>query len=349
MSGTGAFDFVRGFTRTTLTAILLSDETTKPAIRAGGKSGRPDLAKRKPNQSEESEKSDTQESEPADQGTNVVSTVDPSGSVKVPDSADISKDAAEVSDAGKKAESGPTPDTPLVPPITVPPAVNPENKTAILKSTREKLSYSLYWLGIYVGSAELEAVSSDGKVTIKSQVHSAPVISAFYTVEDYSESKVINGLPVNFRIKQHEGKYRSDKETFFDLDNQHIIFNDYLKGTKDDYSVKGGELWDLISGFYYLRTQHFEVGKTIYIDIFDSKKFFTAEVSILGKEKIKFAKNEELDTVKVKPLLKSEGLFQNKGDILIWLTDDDNKIPVKIETKVPIGKVVAILTSTESE
>ncbi len=61
----------------------------------------------------------------------------------------------------------------------------------------------------------LEAVSAKGKFTIRSQVHSAPFISAFYNVEDYAESKVVDGLPVKFRIKQHEGKYRSDKETIF--------------------------------------------------------------------------------------------------------------------------------------
>jgi hypothetical protein len=108
-------------------------------------------------------------------------------------------------------------------------------------------------------------------------------------------------------------------------------------------------LWDLISGFYYLRTQLFEVGKTMHIDVFDSNKFFTAEVNVIGKERLKFSGTEEVDTVKVKPVLKSEGLFQNKGDILIWLTDDDNKTPVKIEAKVPIGKVVAILKSLETE
>ncbi|MGD1075305.1 MAG: DUF3108 domain-containing protein, partial [Thermodesulfovibrionales bacterium] len=48
-------------------------------------------------------------------------------------------------------------------------------------------------------------------------------------------------------------------------------------------------------------------------------------------------------------ILKTEGLFQKKGDILIWLTDDDIRIPVKVETEVPIGKVVATLKGRESE
>ncbi|HXW68890.1 MAG TPA: DUF3108 domain-containing protein, partial [Dissulfurispiraceae bacterium] len=229
-----------------------------------------------------------------------------------------------------------------------PPAGNPAANSALSKFTREKLVYSLYWFGIHVGDAEFEAVGGSGNVIIKCQVHSTPALSAFYKVDDHSESKVINGSPVNFRIKQREGKYRSDKETVFDPDNKHVTFFNYIKRTRNDYPVQGGALWDLISGFYYLRTQPFMVGKTIYINIFDSNKFFKAEVAVIGKEQLRFSGTKILDTVKVKPVLKSEGLFQNKGNILIWLTDDDNKTPVKVETKVPIGKVVAILKSLET-
>jgi hypothetical protein len=66
-------------------------------------------------------------------------------------------------------------------------------------------------------------------------------------------------------------------------------------------------------------------------------------VSILRKEKVKVSGIGEVATVVVKPDLKSEGLFHRKGDIFIWLTDDEKRVPVKVETKVPIGKVVAEL------
>lgn len=222
-------------------------------------------------------------------------------------------------------------------------------KTVLLKKRREKLLYSIYWLDIYVGNAMIEASSRDGRITIKSQVHSAPFISVFYKVEDYAESTVINGSAVRFRIRQHEGKYRSDKETVFDPGNKQVTFFNYIKRTTDDHVMDTPEVWDLISGFYYLRSRPIEVGETLYIDVFDSDKFFRTEVSVLGKERIKMSKDDEVDTVKVRPVIKSEGLFQKSGDVFIWLTDDDSKTPVKIETRVPIGKVVAVLTSEETE
>ena len=330
----GVFVFVHDLSDNQLTATLISENTARPHIARHTKT-----LQQKIGQSRASEESDQPVPE-------VIGPVSLENSAPAP-----VEDTAKQQDlTGASGTPGATEPVAAIPDSLeiAPPAAKPEGSTALLKFTREKLSYSLYWFGIHVGNAEIEAVGDSGKLVIKSEVHSTPAISAFYKVDDHSESMVVNGVPVNFRIKQLEGKYRSDKETVFDLDKKQVIFFNYIKGTKEDHPIQSGELWDLISGFYYLRTQPFEVGKTIYIDIFDSNKFFQAEVNVLGKEQIKFSETNILDTVKVKPILKSEGLFQNKGDILIWLTDDDNKTPVKVETKVPIGKVVAILKSLET-
>ncbi|MDA8431738.1 MAG: DUF3108 domain-containing protein [Nitrospiraceae bacterium] len=219
----------------------------------------------------------------------------------------------------------------------------------LLHYTREKFYYDIYWIGIYVGSAVLEGSRDRGLVRITSEVHSAAFLSNFYKVEDFAESKVKDGLPLNFRIRQREGKYRSDKETRFDAENGKITYFDYLKGLRKDHEGKQGVFWDVISGFYFLRTKQLEPEKKIFIDVFDSNKFLNAEVSVLGRERVKFADKGEIDAIVVKPVLKSDGLFQNKGDIRIWLSNDENRFPVRVETKVPIGRVVAELKKVETE
>jgi hypothetical protein len=219
----------------------------------------------------------------------------------------------------------------------------------IVKASRERFQYDIYWLGIYVGTAVLEAVNNEGVLRITSQVDSSPFISAFYKVEDRAESVVLDGTPVNFRIKQREGRYKSDKETIFDMYSRTITFFNYLEGTETEHNVKEAIAWDVVSGFYYLRTQPLEVGKPVFIDVFDSNKFYKAKVDVLRKEKIEISDKDELNTIVVRPALKSEGLFQRQGEILIWLTDDENKIPVKVETTVFIGSVVAKLRGVEIE
>ena len=230
----------------------------------------------------------------------------------------------------------------------LPPEIKKEI-VSILNLSREKLYFDIYWLGVYVGRAVLEAVNDKGNVKITSQVHSSSFISTFYKVEDYAESRVTNGIPSSFKIKQREGRKRSDKETFFDADNRRVTHINHIKGTKDEHNIAASNLWDVMSGFYFLRTRNFNIGETIYINIFDSNKFYQAEVEVLRREKIIMSDEKELNAVVVKPILKSEGLFENKGSIIIWLSDDEAKTPLKIETEVPIGRVTAELKSIETE
>lgn len=223
-------------------------------------------------------------------------------------------------------------------------ALAPLLKTAF----QERLAFDIYWAGIYVGSAVLDAVSSEDEVTITSRVRSAPVISAFYKVEDFSESRIVGGVPAHFKIKQREGKYRSDKETLFDFASKKITFLNHLKGTRDEHTVAEPPIWDVISGFYYLRTQTLEIGKPVYIDVFDSNKFIKVEVKVLAKEQAELPGGGDVETIKVQPVLTTDGLFKKSGDIFIWLTNDERKIPVRVETKVPIGTVTAKLKSLDA-
>jgi hypothetical protein len=233
------------------------------------------------------------------------------------------------------------------------PAHSPGDNTAasgpvqMASYSREKLYYDIYWMGIYAGKAFLEAENKNGIFRITSRVQSAPVISAFYKVEDFAESIVTNGLPFKLRLKLQEGTHTSDKETVFDMGNRKITFINYLKGKKKEYDIPNDSVWDILSGFYFIRTRKLEAGKTAYVEIFDSNKFFRAEVNILNKETLQIPGIGEVSTLVIKPELKSEGLFKKTGDIFIWLTDDDRKIPVRVETRISVGNVVAELKGIE--
>lgn len=223
----------------------------------------------------------------------------------------------------------------------------PSATPGLLKVSRERFFFEIYWLGVYVGKAVLEAENAGGIQRITSRVHSAPVISAFYKVEDFAESTVSGDSPVRFRIKQREGKYRSDKETLFDVGGR-VTYFDHLKGIREEHEVRDKVLFDVISGFFHLRTRPMEAGSTVLLDVFDSNKFLVTEVHVLRNEQVVFLGRETEATV-VRPVLKSEGLFQSKGDIFIWLTNDERRIPVRVETKVGIGTVVAELKGMERE
>ncbi|MCX8028032.1 MAG: DUF3108 domain-containing protein [Thermodesulfovibrionales bacterium] len=224
-----------------------------------------------------------------------------------------------------------------------------DNAVALLRYNKEELYYNIYWVGIHVGNAKLSAKRQLTDMVIQSEVHSNKFISNFYRVEDYAKSIIVNGKPHKFRIKQIEGKYRSDKETIFDYSEGQITFIDYLKNKQMDHNVKGTLYWDVISGFYYLRSMPVFDTSKIYVDVFDSNKFIRVQVIILGREKVETINGEDVDTIKTKIILHTDGLFKKVGDIFVWLTDDANRLPIKVETKVPVGKVTAELSKIETE
>jgi hypothetical protein len=212
----------------------------------------------------------------------------------------------------------------------------------------ERLVYDLTWAGIKTGTATLQISNENEKIMIVSTARSADWVSVFYTVEDKIESELttprhpaVLGTPRSYRIKIREGNYRRNKEVVFDNTRHRASFTDHLSGEKKEIEIRDNTL-DPLSSFYYIRTLKAEVGKSIYVDILDNKKLWNVEVQVLRKERISTGLGD-FDTIVIKPLLKSEGIFNKRGDMYIWLTDDRKHIPVKMRTKVAVGRVTATL------
>jgi hypothetical protein len=215
-------------------------------------------------------------------------------------------------------------------------------------AVHEKFVYDLTWAGIKAGTASLELRNDGNRIKIVSTAHSADWISVFYTVDDRAESIVSQdpyrsslGLPVSYRLKLREGKHRKDKEVIFDHDKNRAKYIDHLENEYKEIDVPP-LVFDPISSFFYLRTLRLVVGEPVYITLFDSKKVYNVEVQVLRKERVTIPEGT-FDTIVVKPLMKSEGIFYRKGEIFIWLTDDARHIPVKMQTKVKLGSITASL------
>lgn len=211
----------------------------------------------------------------------------------------------------------------------------------------EKLVFDLTWTGIKAGTATQEIAEEKDSVRVTSIARSADWISVFFKVEDKVESRLAKapapqlGVPKNFRMKTREGGRRKDRELIFDHVKGHAVYIDHLNGHKIEVPIKGNT-YDPYSSFYYVRTLPLEVGKSVYVSIVDMNELWNVEVQVLKKEKLKTIFGE-VNTILIKPLIKSEGIFERKGEIYIWLTDDTRRIPVKMKTKVMIGSITATL------
>ena len=81
-----------------------------------------------------------------------------------------------------------------------------------------------------------------------------------------------------------EGRQRLYKEVIFDHKKYKALYIDHREGNKKEVDILENT-FDPLSSLYYIRTLNIEVGKSVFINIFDSKKMWNVEVQVLKKEK----------------------------------------------------------------
>jgi len=197
----------------------------------------------------------------------------------------------------------------------------------------EYLKFKIRYGVIAAGMAEIrvqDTLNYNGNkcFEIVSTARSNAFISTFYEVDDTVISYVdYNGIFSHyFKKKLKEGKYKAEKETFFDQ-KRHLAITG--KDTVQTYSF----VQDVFSAFFYARTQTIEPGVDLFIDNHTDKKNYPLKVVVCGRETIEVPAGK-FACVVVEPVMRGEGIFQAKGRIKIWLTDDRYKMPVKMETEV---------------
>lgn len=206
-----------------------------------------------------------------------------------------------------------------------------------------EVTYGFYRAGTATMSV-LDTVSVNGGSCnhIQTTALSNKFISRFYKVRDTVNSFIDSEGIFSRRIEKRlrEGRYKSDRYVDFHQDRL-IALN-----TKTKYAVSEIPLYvqDILSSLYYLRTVDLEVGKTIEIVTYADGKVYPLKVLVHKKERITVPAGT-FTCFKIEPLLKSEGIFRQKGKIKIWLADNKNKFPVKMTSKVIIGNIATKLIS----
>jgi hypothetical protein len=109
----------------------------------------------------------------------------------------------------------------------------------------------------------------------------------------------------------------------------------------------GPNALDELSVLYYVRTLPLIEGRTVFATVFASRKNWELEVKVLRREALDTILGRR-ETLVVEPLLKFEGIFQQKGRVIVWLTSDAERIPVLMKSEIKIGSFVSTLTQRES-
>ena len=230
-------------------------------------------------------------------------------------------------------------------------AIKPPLRTAgeFMTTGWEKLTYQVSMLGLPVGIAELEAINERGDVLITLRVKSTSALSSLYPVDDLVETRHIGGNFIITKIKQQEGSFKRDRGFTLFLREQSVFWIDNLRKRSMTEPIPNSEVLDLLSAVYFLRNRQLKVGSTELLHVYDCDTYSALPVKVMRQEQISLPGFRKAQALVVKPLLKTDGIFKRAGELLIWLTDDENKVPVKVETQIALGKVTVELVSAETQ
>jgi hypothetical protein len=171
----------------------------------------------------------------------------------------------------------------------------------------------------------------------------------FFKVEDLYESYFDKetGKPYEFIRKIDEGGYTRDQQGFVNHSTDKVTVIDHKKKKERVYDVsKAGELQDVVSMFYYLRSHpsidKMKVGEAITVDMFFDDEVIKFRLKYMGNEDVK-SKYGVIPCKIFRPLVQSGRVFKEEESLTVWISDDANKIPVRLKASLAVGSLKADL------
>jgi hypothetical protein len=217
----------------------------------------------------------------------------------------------------------------------------------------EELSFNVSYGWIDLAEAKLlvgkNAVIESKKPHYKIDVfgHTKGAASLFGRINDNWGTHLDTGtlLPsLSYRYIE-EGRYRKNEKVYFDQVNKKAKVELYDRENKQLKEVKEyklpGQVQDLVSGFYLLRSMdlsRLKKGHEISISGFFDNEIYNLKLIFEGVETLETNLGIK-ETYLFSPKLPKNKLFRGEYPVKLWVTKDQNKIPVKIKANLFVGSL----------
>ncbi|MBA3901780.1 MAG: DUF3108 domain-containing protein [Bacteroidetes bacterium] len=215
----------------------------------------------------------------------------------------------------------------------------------------EKLEWVVRYGYIEAGTASIELIEEDTKILGRKVLHAIGIgetkgaFDWFFKVRDRYETyfDAEGVFPWLFVRRVDEGGYLINQDYRFHQ-NKNMVDNGKGKTFETPDYVQ-----DMISAVYFARTldlSNTKPGDVITMPAFVDNKVWPAKVRFIGKETIK-TKTGKYKCLKFNPVIQQGRIFKDESDMTVYITDDENKIPILVEAKIMVGSVKMELISYE--
>ncbi|MGJ8548190.1 DUF3108 domain-containing protein [Winogradskyella wichelsiae] len=174
-------------------------------------------------------------------------------------------------------------------------------------------------------------------------------IKWFFKVKDRYESYFdkVTGVPYKFIRKIDEGGHTKDIEINFDHDSKLAQVKNLKKNEISTVSI-AQDVQDMVSMYYHLRNKidipSLKVGDEIKTNMFFDEENYGFKIKYLGKEIIK-TEFGKVKALKFRPYVMAGRVFKEEESLTLWVSEDKNKIPLKIKADLAVGSLRAELVA----
>lgn len=208
----------------------------------------------------------------------------------------------------------------------------------------EWLKFELHYGAITAGYSSLEVKqdSASDMFLVEGKGWTVGMFKWFFEVDDnyttYLDKETLQ--PEYFKRYVDEGGYTIKREIDFDRDSNSAKVID-MKHNRDTTIAITPNTGDMISSFYYARTfsaDTLKVNDLIPFDVFMDNEIFKFALKFLGREIID-TKFGRVKCLKFSPRVQGGRVFKDDESVLLWVTDDKNKIPIRIKSALRVGSI----------
>jgi hypothetical protein len=219
----------------------------------------------------------------------------------------------------------------------------------------ERLRFKLGWSLFTVARAELETMPGKHRgreaLRIRLQARTNAFADAFYKVRNQSVSWISRDVSASFLYAAQQSEGGDDRNTraVFDPEELTAYYENLLKDeVRDPVAILPGT-FDPLGIVFFVRALDFEVGDRLVIPTSNGKEFFFTVVHVVDRVKRRFASGKQEAFVLEPDIKDLGGVFKRSpgGYLRFFFSTDDRKLPLRMESKVAVGRFWAELTEIE--
>ena len=216
-------------------------------------------------------------------------------------------------------------------------------------TTPERLTYRVTWWGIEAGQAELFHQPQKGGYTLVARAWTTDGAANLFSMRDRLRAEGAHRpalfLPTQFSVRLNENDYRADKTLAYDRAAKKATYRNHREPATASKAFDIDPLTrDLYSALYFLRAhiKNPQPGDVYTLPIQDLDRPMTLHLKVLERAEMETFVGK-VKALHVQPVLDGKKEGRQKDRVHIWVTDDDRRLPVKIQVRLALGSFTATL------